>query len=53
MKQIRQTGDVQEPMGIVIAGGARPEVTPRFAAYVWGPAPAVEAEREEPKAAAA
>jgi hypothetical protein len=39
MKQIRQTVDVQEPIGIVIADGAKPDVTPRFAAYVWGPAP--------------
>lgn len=53
MKQIRQSADVQEPIGIVIAGGVRPEITPRFAAYVWGPAPAADAEREEPKAAAA
>ena len=51
MKQVRQTADVQEPMGIIIAGGTQPEVAPRFAAYVWGPAP-VEAEHEAPKAAA-
>lgn len=39
MKQNRQTIDVSEPHGIVIADGARAEVTPRFAAFVWGPAP--------------
>ena len=52
MKQIRQTIEVQEPIGIVIANGARREVTPRFAAYVWGPAPTDDAE-EAHKAAAA
>ena len=39
MKQIRQTREAEEPIGIVISGGARDEVTPRFAAFVWGPAP--------------
>ena len=29
----------QEPMGIVISRGSRAESTPRFWAYVWGPAP--------------
>jgi hypothetical protein len=27
------------PVGIVISGGARGDVTPRFSAFVWGPAP--------------
>lgn len=39
MKQPRQTIEVQEPLGIVIADGVRAEVTPRFFAFVWGPAP--------------
>jgi hypothetical protein len=52
MKQIRQTIEVQEPIGIVIANGERREVAPRFAAYVWGPAPTDDAD-EAPKAAAA
>ena len=52
MQQIRQTVEVQEPLGIVIAAGGPREVTPRFAAYVWGPAPADDAE-ETRKAAAA
>lgn len=29
----------QEPVGIVISNGSREEVAPRFAAFVWGPAP--------------
>lgn len=29
----------QEPVGIVISRGSRDEATPRFSAYVWGPAP--------------
>lgn len=39
MKQTRQSTDVQEALGIVIADGGRAEITPRFAAFVWGPAP--------------
>ena len=27
------------PVGIVISGGARGDVTPRCSAFVWGPAP--------------
>lgn len=42
MKQQREHRESQEPVGIVIADGARGEVTPRFAAFVWGPAPEVE-----------
>ena len=38
MKQ-RDHREVQEPVGIVINGGARGDVTPRFSAFVWGPAP--------------
>ena len=39
MKQTRQNIEVQVPVGIVIADGARADVTPRFVAFVWGPAP--------------
>jgi hypothetical protein len=52
MKQIRQNIEAQEPIGIVIAAGAPRDVTPRFAAYVWGPAPADDAD-DNRKAAAA
>lgn len=38
MKQ-RGYREPQEPVGIVIASGDRGDVTPRFAAFVWGPAP--------------
>lgn len=31
-------------MGIVIVGASRDDVTPRVAAYVWGPAPEPAAE---------
>ncbi|GLC28495.1 hypothetical protein [Roseisolibacter agri] len=53
MKQTRQTIEVQEPLGIVIADGARADVTPRFFAFVWGPAPepAVAEATPEPRAA--
>jgi hypothetical protein len=42
MKQVRTHTEQDEPVGIVIAGGARGEVTPRFTAFVWGPAPDTE-----------
>jgi hypothetical protein len=29
----------QTPVGIIISQGTRVEDTPRFAAYIWGPAP--------------
>jgi hypothetical protein len=57
MKQTRQIIEVAEPLGIVIADGARADVTPRFVAFVWGPAPEaipVEAalpSAQEPRAA--
>jgi hypothetical protein len=53
MKQIRQTADVQEAMGIVISDGAKVEVSPRFAAFVWapGPEPIAATEATEPRAA--
>ena len=33
-----------EPLGIVISQGSRTEETPRFLAYVWGPAPEADAD---------
>ena len=53
MKQIRQTSDAQEPMGIVISDGHKPPVTPRFAAFVWahGPEPIEASDASEPRAA--
>ncbi len=39
VKQALQTELEQEPVGIVISRGSRDEATPRFSAYVWGPAP--------------
>jgi hypothetical protein len=39
MKQQREHRAVEEPVGIVIASGVRGDVTPRFAAFVWGPVP--------------
>ena len=45
MKKIgRGTSAEMEPLGIVISQGSRVEETPRFAAYVWGPAPEPETE---------
>jgi len=43
MAQIREAKE-PEPFGIVISSGSRAEETPRFSAYVWGPAPAAERE---------
>ena len=52
MKQIPQPVDVQEPVGIVIADGGRQASTPKFLAYVWGPAPeALPIDATETKAA--
>jgi hypothetical protein len=53
MKQLRQTTDVQEAIGIVISDGAAREVAPRFAAFVWapGPEPVVTTESTETRAA--
>ena len=53
MKQIRQTTDVHEAIGIVINDGAKIDVTPRFAAFVWAPEPepAATTEAPEPRAA--
>jgi len=53
MKQIRQTTEVQEAVGIVISAGAQHEAPPRFAAFVWapGPEPLATDESTEPRAA--
>ena len=53
MKQIRQTTDVQEAMGIVISAGTPSEAPPRFAAFVWapGPEPLTTTESSETRAA--
>ena len=42
-KPIDQTTPA-EPLGIVISQGSRAEETPRFVAYVWGPAPEADAD---------
>ncbi len=39
-----------EPVGIVISRGNRDEPTPAVFAYVWGPAPEGEEERERVRA---
>jgi hypothetical protein len=43
-KMGRETSVTLEPLGIVISQGSRAEEAPRFAAYVWGPAPEPETE---------
>ena len=48
MKEARRVSQSQEPIGIVISRGSREEASPKFSAYVWGPAPEMEC---EPKAA--
>ena len=39
MTTIRPKVQEEEPVGIVISRGTREEATPKFWAYVWGPAP--------------
>ena len=51
MTDIRQTRSDDEPVGIVISGGARGDVAPRFSAYVWGQVSEVNATQPEPRAA--
>ncbi len=47
MKQQRDHREMDEPVGIVISAGVRGDVIPRFAAFVWGPAPeAAESEHK-------
>jgi len=42
--------EVTEPVGIVISRGSRDEPTPAVFAYIWGPAPEIEAELEPVRA---
>jgi len=42
--------EVTEPVGIVISRGNRDEPTPAVFAYIWGPAPEIEAELEPVRA---
>lgn len=49
MRKRIKTPIATEPIGIVISGGNRDEVSPLFLAYVWGPAP--EPDRSEAPAA--
>ena len=51
MTEFRQTGSEDEPIGIVISGGARGDVAPRFAAYVWAQATDATTAKPEPRAA--
>ncbi|HXD23876.1 MAG TPA: hypothetical protein VN613_11020 [Gemmatimonadaceae bacterium] len=46
MTKVRSVEIDEEPVGIVISGGSRTEKAPRLVAYVWGPAPEVEANGE-------
>jgi hypothetical protein len=41
----------REPMGIVIARGQQNDAPPRFAAFVWGPVPELDADATTTKAA--
>ena len=49
MKRTHEIAQEQEPLGIIISRGARDQETPRFWAYIWGPAP--ESGLEDAKAA--
>ena len=51
MTDNRQTVTEEEPIGIVISRGARGDVAPRFAAYVWAQFTDVPAAQPEPRAA--
>ncbi|MGH7655621.1 MAG: hypothetical protein ACREN6_13255 [Gemmatimonadaceae bacterium] len=46
MAKVRTAEIEEEPVGIVISSGSRAEKMPRLIAYVWGPAPEVEANGE-------
>ena len=50
-KVTRPDAAAEEPMGIVISNGGTPEPSPRFSAFVWGPAPEVSDEPREVKVA--
>lgn len=47
MDYLRRVETEEEPVGIIISRGSRAEETPRFSAYVWGPAPACEVDVEK------
>lgn len=53
MNRNSERDQLSEPVGIVISRGARgtTEGTPRFVAYVWGPAPENDVEASSSKAA--
>jgi hypothetical protein len=51
MKKTKEIRPQEEPVGIVISRGAREEMRPVFAAYVWGPAPDEEVARRDVQAA--
>lgn len=40
-KKIRESGERDEPIGIIISRGDRAEPLPVISAYVWGPAPEI------------
>ena len=47
MEALTKTSD-PEVLGIVISNGPRAETEPRFAAYVWAPAPDEDPEPSAP-----
>jgi hypothetical protein len=46
MKKVREITELDEPLGIIISRGDRPERRPIFSAYIWAPAPEPVAEVE-------
>ena len=52
MARQRKPEPEQEPVGIVISRGRHAEQPPRFAAYVWGPAPEPDVQANEKMVAA-
>jgi hypothetical protein len=38
-KEVSQTAERNEPLGIIISNGDRAEHPTVFSAYIWGPAP--------------
>ncbi|MFN2397721.1 MAG: hypothetical protein ABR543_03600 [Gemmatimonadaceae bacterium] len=50
MAEVHYDSTSGDPVGIIISRGKRDETLPLLAAYVWGPAPEVDA-AGEPKAA--
>ncbi|MEP6507484.1 MAG: hypothetical protein ABJC63_04590 [Gemmatimonadales bacterium] len=45
MKKIREITESEEPVGIIISRGDRAEQRPIFSAYIWAPAPELDAEK--------